>query len=70
MSKTSQRKREMFKQGQDDYLSGRPLRWARHPLLEYYEQGFFEAKRQMEVPAPRFKSFWRRLLWLFAWGRA
>ena len=69
MSKTSQRKREMFKQGQDDYLSGRPFRWARHPLLEYYKQGFFEAKRQMEVPAPRFKSFWRRLLWLFAWGR-
>lgn len=70
MSKTSQRKREMFKQGQDDYLSGRPFRWARHPLLEYYNQGFFEAKRQMEVQAPRFKSFWRRLLWLFAWGKA
>lgn len=70
MSKTSQRKREMFKQGQDDYLSGHHFRWRRHPHIGYYAQGYFEAKRQMEVPAPGFKSFWRRLLWLFGWGRA
>lgn len=70
MSKTAQRKREMFKQGQDDYLMGRPFRWARHPLIGFYAQGYFEAKREMEVPAPGFRSFWRRLLWLFTWSKA
>ena len=65
MSKTAQRKRDMFKQGQDDYLSGRPFRWERHPLIRFYAQGYFEAKREMEVPAPGFRSFWQRLLWLF-----
>ena len=62
MSKTSQRKREMFKQGQDDYLAGRPFRWERHPLIGYYAQGYFEARRQMAVMVPI--SFWQRLLWL------
>jgi len=65
MSKTAQRKREMFKQGQDDYLSGYGFRWKRHPFLGYYARGYHEAKREMKVRFPFLKKVYLVLRLVF-----
>ena len=39
MSKTSQRKREAYKDGYRDGFKGYPFKWKRHPFLGLYKSG-------------------------------
>lgn len=40
MSKTSQRKRETYKDGYRDGRRGRPFKWKHHPMFGIYRAGF------------------------------
>jgi hypothetical protein len=40
MSKTAQRKLSLFQQGFNDAKTGGAYRWAKHPYLTDYDQGF------------------------------
>ena len=45
MSKTSQYRYSMYKQGVDDARRGRGPRWRRHPMKESYMCGYRDERR-------------------------
>jgi hypothetical protein len=54
MSRTSQKKKSAYQLGFDDGLLGNGSRWARHPQLDFYEEGYREGHNaRLTMPPPR-----------------
>lgn len=64
MSKTSQRKFSAYQEGLDDGLTGKPVKWARHPKLEHYMAGYNEGKRARTPVVPRGMTLLERIVFV------
>lgn len=62
MSKTSQRKRQAYEEGHRDARRGNGFKYARHPFMEDYRNGFNDGRTT--IPPLTMLERFRRV---FAW---